>query len=381
MTVPGTRENQEKILQQKKIYEEQLRARIIELRAKVIETNARTLHNRSINMLKIVESLKKTNERVIKQHDDVRRRISREAFRRELNVQVNRGLKSLEEFISVLRTSNMTDLAIVEAIQDPAISSSPIERARRASVSNFVKSIQRQLIEQTEFINIAAHELRTPITPILVNAEMLEADLGDKNESIRAIVRNAYRLQSLTQNILDVARIDSGALQLRRTNFNLDQLVYEIVQDHESRLGEAVQIIITHREIVAISADRERIAEVISNILGNAIKFTAKGSIVISVQSQDNLGVVSVCDSGPGIDPELFPILFSRFGKKSHLGNGMGLGLYISKRIIEAHHGSITARNNDPPKHGATFEFALPLEVDPTSMLPQVVSMAGTSLK
>ena len=144
MTVPGTRENQEKILQQKKIYEEQLRARITELRAKVIETNARTLHNRSINMLKIVESLKNTNERVIKQHEDVRRRVSREAIRRELNVQVNRGLKSLDEFISVLRTSNITDLAMIEAIQDPAISSSPIERIRRASVSNFVKSIQRQ---------------------------------------------------------------------------------------------------------------------------------------------------------------------------------------------------------------------------------------------
>ena len=210
---------------------------------------------------------------------------------------------------------------------------------------------------------------------------MLEADLGEKNESIRAIVRNAYRLQSLTQNILDVARIDSGSLQLLKTNFNLDQLVYEIMQDHKSRLGEAVQIILAHREIVGVNADRERIAEVISNILGNAIKFTTKGSIVISVQSQDNLGVVSVCDSGPGIDPDLFPILFSRFGKKSYVGNGMGLGLYISKRIIEAHHGSIAARNNVPPVQGATFEFALPLGVQPTPMLPQVISMTGIRLK
>ena len=157
--------------------------------------------------------------------------------------------------------------------------------------------------------------------------------------------------------------------------------MFEIVQDHKSRLGEAVRIILAHREIVGVNADRERIAEVISNILANAIKFTTKGFIIISVQSQDNSGVVSVCDSGPGIDPDLFPILFSRFGKKSYVGNGMGLGLYISKRIIEAHHGSITARNNVPPVPGATFEFALPLEAQPTSMLPQTISTAGIRLK
>lgn len=377
-------QNQEKILQQKKIFQDQLTFRISELKKNVIEANERTLRNRSANTLKIVESLKRTNEQVIARHEEVRRRINREAIRRDVNVQVNRGLKSLEEFIAVLRTSHMTDMAIIEAIEDPAISGSPGERIRKASVSNFVKSIQRQLIEQTEFINIAAHELRTPITPILVNAEMLESDLGDKNEMVRAIIRNAYRLQNLTQNILDTARIDAGSLELHKTNFSLNQLVYEIVQDNESRLQEDVRLSFEEKEIVNVNADRERIAEVVSNLLGNAIKFTSKGVIKVSVQISDNLAMVSVCDTGPGIDPELFPILFTRFGKKSHSGTGLGLGLYISKKILDAHGGSIVASNNKPPLEGATFKFSIPVK-DPlhwpsTTGMPQLARDPSTGV-
>jgi signal transduction histidine kinase len=364
-------ENQEKIAEQKKIFQEHLNARIAELRRTVREMNEKTLRNRSTNTQKIVESLRRTNEKVIARHEDVRRRIKGEALRRDVNVQVNRGLKSLEEFISVLRTSNMTDMAIIEALEDPAISGSPSERVKRASVSNFVMSIQRQLIEQNEFINIAAHELRTPITPILVNAEMLESDLGGKNELIRSIVRNAYRLQNLTQNILDVARIDSGSLQLRKIRFDLNQLVTEIVEDHKSRLGNGAVLTFEPNGEVIVNADRDRIAEVISNLVGNAIKFTTNGIIGVAVQSKINSAEVTVCDTGPGIDPELFPILFSRFGKKSRHGSGMGLGLYISKSIIQAHHGSISANNNIPEGTGATFRFSLPIEIEIPAAQPE----------
>src|ERR1700730_6493565 len=265
-------QDQEKLLLRKELLLEQLRSRIIDFRNKVIETNEMTLRNRAINSQRIAETLKDTNEKVIMRHQLVRNRINKEAIRREVNVRVNRGLESLEEFISVLRISNMTDKAIKEAIEDPAISGSPGEKIKRASVSKFVKSIQRQLVEQSDFINIAAHELRTPIMPILVNAEILEADLGEKKEEIRIIVRNAYRLQHLAQNILDVARIDAGSLPLRKSVFNLNQLVSELVEDHESRLGDGVKISFQHEETVAVNADRERIAQVLSNIMGNAIR-------------------------------------------------------------------------------------------------------------
>ena len=355
-------QDQDKLSQRKEVLLQQLRSRIVEFRDKVIETNEMTLRNRAINNARIAETLRITNEKVIMRHQLVRNRINKEAIRREVNVRVNRGLESLEEFISVLRISNMTDKAIKEAIEDPAISGSPGEKIKRASVSKFVKSIQRQLVEQSDFINIAAHELRTPIMPILVNAEILEADLGEKKEEIRIIVRNAYRLQHLAQNILDVARIDAGSLPLRKSVFDLNELVSEIVEDHESRLSEGVTLGCHHDEIVKVKADRERIAQVLSNILGNAIRLTEKGMIQTTVGVQDNFAVVSIADSGPGIDPQLFPVLFSRFGKKSYSGSGMGLGLYISRSIIEAHHGSIAAGNNPEPNRGATFKFTIPLE-------------------
>jgi signal transduction histidine kinase len=355
-------QDQNKLLLRKEVLLEQLRTRIVDFRNKVIETNEMTLRNRAANNQRIAETLRITNDKVIMRHQLVRNRINKEAIRREVNVRVNRGLESLEEFISVLRISNMTDKAIKEAIEDPAISGSPGEKIKRASVSKFVKSIQRQLVEQSDFINIAAHELRTPIMPILVNAEILESDLGEKKEEIRIIVRNAYRLQHLAQNILDVARIDAGSLPLRKAVFNLNQLVSEIVEDHESRLGEGVRLSFHQTETVLVNADRERIAQVLSNILANAIRLTETGMIETSVAIQDNFAVVSVSDSGPGIDPQLFPVLFSRFGKKSYSGSGMGLGLYISRSIVEAHRGTIAAGNNPEPKKGATFKFTIPLE-------------------
>jgi signal transduction histidine kinase len=193
-----------------------------------------------------------------------------------------------------------------------------------------------------------------------VNAEMLEADLTDKREEVAVIVRNAYRLQHLTQNILDVARIDSGSLRLRKSNFRLDQLITEIVSDQRSRLRPGVRIESSSPGEVTVNADRERITQVFSNILSNALKFTEKGLIEIKLETKDNLVLVSIKDSGPGIESELFPVLFSRFGKKSYSSSGMGLGLYISKSIIEAHQGSIDATNNAPNGPGATVMFCLP---------------------
>jgi signal transduction histidine kinase len=357
----GKRRDNSKLIARNALYEEELRIRISELRRKVGETNRMILQQRLVNNKKIVESLRRTNERVIARHLEVKQRINQEAIRREVNVRVSRGLESLQDFISVLRISDMTEEAIREALADPAISGSPEEKSKRASVSDFVKSIQKQLIQQSDFINVAAHELRTPITPILVNAELLEADLTERREEIEVIVRNAYRLQHLTQNILDVARIDSGSLRLRKTHFLLDVLASEIAEDQQSRLHGSVKILLDRPPGgVMVHADRERIAQVISNVLGNAIKFTEEGVIEIKLKIRENRAMVSVKDSGTGIEPELFPVLFSRFGKKSYSGNGMGLGLYISKRIIEAHHGTMEARNNAPDGVGATVTFVIP---------------------
>ena len=359
-------ENADQILLRKEIILDQLRNRITKFRKEVIQTNEVTIRNRTINNQKILESLKETSERVKDKHQAVRDRLNKVTVQREVNLRVNRGLESLEEFITTLRISNMSQKAIQDALKDPALAGTPTDKSKKASVSEFVKSIQRQLLEQSDFINIAAHELRTPIMPILVNAEILEEDLGNKREEIKVIVRNAHRLQILAQNILDASRIDSKTLPLKREVFSLNQLIQEVSHDMIPLLNDGVRLSSELTEELDVYADRVRIGQVLTNIVGNACKFTKNGLISITAVQQDSSVVVTVRDSGPGIDPELLPVLFSRFGKKSS-GTGMGLGLYISKGIIDVHNGGITASNNPQPQGGATFRFTIPLKSESTT--------------
>ena len=225
--------------------------------------------------------------------------------------------------------------------------------------SDFFKSIQKQLIIQTEFINIAAHELRTPIMPILVSVELLESELGNDNEDIKIIARNAKRLQQLTENILSVTRIESRTLKLNKEKFDIDSALSIAVRDSRSQV-ENKNVELTHKpasEELYVEADRDRITQVISNLLHNAIKFTKEGIILISSERDNNNVVVSIEDNGTGIDSQIIPLLFSKFATKSD--KGTGLGLYICKNIIEAHGGEIFAENNYG-KNGATFSFSLP---------------------
>jgi signal transduction histidine kinase len=221
---------------------------------------------------------------------------------------------------------------------------------------------------QKEFINIAAHELRTPIQPILGLSEVLRSKIKDKDEYelIDVISRNAKRLQHLTEDILDVTKIESQSLQLQKEKFNLNEVIMSVLADYESLIGKIkdVKVSFISKGDFFVEADRGRLNQVISNLLDNAIKFTQKGSIVISSERKDNNNdnnvIVSIKDTGIGIDPEIMPRLFSKFASKSFVGTG--LGLFISKSIIEAHDGRIWAENN-PDGKGATFTFTLPLSI------------------
>jgi two-component system, OmpR family, sensor histidine kinase VicK len=217
---------------------------------------------------------------------------------------------------------------------------------------------------QKEFINVAAHELRTPIQPILGLSEVLQSRIKNKDECdlIDVITRNAKRLHRLTEDILDVTKIESQSLQLQKEKFNLNEVIMNILADNESIIKkiEDVKVSFMSKGDFLVEADKTRLNQVISNLLNNAIKFTQKGSIVISSQSEDNENsvIVFVKDTGTGIDQEIMSRLFSKFASKSFIGTG--LGLFISKSIIEAHGGKIWAENN-PDGKGATFSFALPL--------------------
>jgi two-component system sensor histidine kinase VicK len=222
---------------------------------------------------------------------------------------------------------------------------------------------------QKEFINIAAHELRTPTQAILGYAELLQIDPGEHAEGmLKSLTRNAYRLQSLITDILDVARIESGTLVLERNAVNLTDLISNAVSDAKNQLkimGKSIEISNFYKQRqngeqmndLVVEADQDRILQVLSNLLGNAIKFTKEGTIDVITEKADNEVIVKIKDSGSGIDPEIFPKLFEKFASKSD--RGTGLGLFLSKNIIEAHRGRIWAENNIDMR-GATFAFSLP---------------------
>jgi signal transduction histidine kinase len=212
---------------------------------------------------------------------------------------------------------------------------------------------------QREFINIAAHELRTPIQPILGVAEMLEDEMGDKKEDIRMIARNARRLERLTRDLLDVAKIDGQSLKLSKEKFSISELISVLIQDYRKRFADGHDTVLEYesKESIIVEADKERITQVISNLLDNALKFTKNGRIVITTKKEnDGKVAVSVQDTGTGMEPEIIPRLFTKFTSRSQ--SGTGLGLFISKSIVEAHGGEIWGKNNE--NEGATFSFTIP---------------------
>jgi two-component system, OmpR family, sensor histidine kinase VicK len=226
---------------------------------------------------------------------------------------------------------------------------------------------------QKEFINIASHEMKTPTQAIVGYADLIMKHPEKREDMIQAISRNAVRLQRLTNDILDVTRIDSNTLNLRKEQFNLDSLIANVVQDYVGYIEKEnlnVKLLYDLKDAksgpLPIDADRDRIIQVISNLLNNAIKFTSKkgeGEGMISVTAERNNDsekevIVSIRDTGEGINPEIQPRLFTKFATRSF--SGTGLGLYISKSIVEAHGGKMWAENNYEEK-GATFTFTLPL--------------------
>ena len=181
------------------------------------------------------------------------------------------------------------------------------------------------------------------------------------------IYKNAQRLKQLIDDILDVTKIESQTLNLRNERFNLNETIMNVLDEYGTRIKKEktdVNIIFTAKDDFIIEGDRVRTSQVVSNLLSNAIKFTKEGSITVSAERirgdnvNDEVVNVSIKDTGLGIDPEILPRLFSKFATKPNAG-GTGLGLFISKNIIEALGGRIWAENNTDGS-GATFTFSLP---------------------
>ena len=220
---------------------------------------------------------------------------------------------------------------------------------------------------QREFTNIASHELRTPVQAILGMSGLLRNYPDKEDEIIEVIQRNAKRLQALTGDILDVTRIESQTFQLKKEQFNIYDLLSDVIKDFTEKIksdNKNIKMVYDQKDTtppIIVEADQGRITQVLTNILSNALKFTNDGHIIVNAHESNNKKeiTVSITDTGSGISEDIFAKLFSKFATKSF--SGTGLGLYISKSIVEAHGGKIWAENNKDK--GSTFMFTLPLVI------------------
>ena len=247
-----------------------------------------------------------------------------------------------------------------------------------------LKKLQENEKLKDDFINIAAHELRTPIQPILGLSDLInrslqnntsEIDKSELKNDMKVIYRNAKKLQKLTNDILDVSRIDSHILNLNASRFDFVELIKNTIQDfttNSEKKEENVSIDCNFlnetksKEVldqsILVEGDKARISQVLLNLLNNARKFTEEGKITVTVLMKKDRKevIVSICDKGKGINSEVMNHLFEKFISRSD--SGTGLGLYISKNIIEAHRGKIWASNNQNGI-GSTFSFSIPVEL------------------
>jgi signal transduction histidine kinase/ActR/RegA family two-component response regulator len=246
------------------------------------------------------------------------------------------------------------------------------------------------------FIQYSAHELRNPIQPILGISQIIKKKITNTEERelnveqicnlLDVIIRNARKLHRLTDDVLDTTRIETNSFHLKKEIFNLKELIQVLVDEYKSQNNNTMKNDINNRrniklsltssiteelqnaDLFLIKADKGRISQVFSNLLSNALKFTKENDIIYVDLEQKNIGsrknfIVSIKDTGSGIDPEIFPRLFTKFATKSE--KGVGLGLFICKSIVEAHDGKIWAENNADSGGGSTFAFNLPLTIQP----------------
>lgn len=279
--------------------------------------------------------------------------------------------------LAVHSTSNATVLPFVTIFESFWRETDLYERARESDRA------------KDEFVNIAAHELRNPIMPILSGADLIQDAIADLKGDIdpdkaadlisnaQLIVRNASKLLRLSEDILQVSRIESGSFRLKLEAVALEPLIRSTIVDVERRYaGEKPNTHVVFEaklgmtggngKTFTVYCDQSKIAQTLFNLLDNAMKFTEEGSILVSAVVMKTEAVVAVQDPGIGIDPEIKARLFEKFASKS--SSGTGLGLYLSRKIIEAHGGRIWCKDNEQQK-GADCGFAIPLDLHPESVV------------
>jgi signal transduction histidine kinase len=248
------------------------------------------------------------------------------------------------------------------------------ERLYTIVLRDITERVALQRTEQ-EFAAMVTHELKNPLQPIQGYAQMMQRRSAYSEQAVTTIIRQAKRLERLIDDLLDVSRLDAGRLTLAPEWVDLGALVESSAAQAQATTHlHTIHVEVAHEPLRG-QWDRDRLEQVLQNLLSNAVKYSPEGGrVLVRAEQRGTEAVVSVTDQGPGVAPEDIARLFQRFSRlESAVASsvkGLGLGLYISRRLVEAHGGRIWAESSGS---GATFAFALPLAV------PDPLSTAGTS--
>jgi two-component system, OmpR family, sensor histidine kinase VicK len=248
---------------------------------------------------------------------------------------------------------------------DVSVSVSPITDAAgrivgAATIAQDISERKGMEAAQRDFLAMVSHDLRSPLTVIRASAQLLQRRGEYQETTLATIIEYADRMARLIEDLADIVRLEEGHLPLQRESFDLVTLARDAAAAAEEQSARHVVRVEASDASICGAWDRVRLGQVLENLIGNALKHGAEeGEVVVRVEEQDSEALVSIQDSGPGIDPEHLPHLFDRFYRANSRSSGLGLGLYISRILVDAHGGRIWVESR--PGHGSTFTVALPL--------------------
>jgi PAS domain S-box-containing protein len=264
------------------------------------------------------------------------------------------------------RRYSSSDLALAEDL------------ARRAALAvenaRLYRAAQDAIRLRDQFLSIASHELKTPLTTLLGNAQMLQRRAireGTSTErdqrALRVIAEQASRLNRMIAALLDISRIETGQLSIERKRFDLCELARRVVEEVQPSLHQHSLECHDHGQALIVDGDELRLEQVLQNLLQNAIKYSpAGGPIAVRVEQREQMACMSVTDRGIGIPASELPNLFQRFYRAGNVDeqhiSGLGVGLYVVKEIAALHNGTVTVTSQEG--QGSTFSICLPLAAD-----------------